>query len=384
MNNNDIDQDLSAYHEKIDALCLPYPINILSEIHADENAHSRLLMKLLAFKGQDDKYQILNNFLSKFVSEKELMNEPRFTCNSADRIDLLIIDKQQRAIIIENKINGAPDQNKQITRYVRNVKNTGIENYAVIYLTDVINKKPNLSDQDINELGERLITLTYKNNILPWLENLYNTGLVYENEIHIKTTLFQYIEYLKIRYKMTDREMKTREVVNEYFGNKEFNSIEEIENYQDSVMKYLNEIDSYRKSRILKFFSKIKDKLLADNYQESEIETNLDKNTNADKYPRIGIKFNLDGFEFACIIEKRMHRVNEKPYVCIWDSNCQKKEKVNNFLKDIRKYNNSLFVLKPFEKKGWFYNNLIYCHYDQIESYFFELVEVIKEELKHS
>ena len=42
----------------------PYNINIIDELHADENAHSRILMKLLQFN-EDKSFPILDSFLKE-------------------------------------------------------------------------------------------------------------------------------------------------------------------------------------------------------------------------------------------------------------------------------------------------------------------------------
>ena len=65
-------------------------------------------------------------------------------------IDLLIRNEHQ-AIIIENKINYAPDMENQLVRYMKYVKETlKISNYTVVYLTLINdkNKKPPLDSYD--------------------------------------------------------------------------------------------------------------------------------------------------------------------------------------------------------------------------------------------
>ena len=85
-----------------------YDINLIDELHANENAHTRILMKLLEFT-RDNNYYILQKFL-------ELLNErledtykienfvsPKFKYQWAD-IDGYIYQDKKNAIIIENKI----------------------------------------------------------------------------------------------------------------------------------------------------------------------------------------------------------------------------------------------------------------------------------------
>lgn len=73
-----------------------------------------------------------------------------------DRIDLLIKNDRQ-AIIIENKINYAPDRENQLVRYMKKVEEDGREIAAVVYLTLMDDKKPPLKyDEDFKKYAEML------------------------------------------------------------------------------------------------------------------------------------------------------------------------------------------------------------------------------------
>jgi chromatin segregation and condensation protein Rec8/ScpA/Scc1 (kleisin family) len=56
---------------------LPYNINVIDELHANENAHSRILCKLLQYKDSSDKYRILESLLSyiSLLEGKEKFSE---------------------------------------------------------------------------------------------------------------------------------------------------------------------------------------------------------------------------------------------------------------------------------------------------------------------
>ncbi len=115
---------------------LPYSINLLDEIRADENAHSRILTKILQYV-QNEKNVFLEKFLEYLKSPfADLIPvDPEITAEK-DRVDILIRD-ENFTIIIENKIQGASDQAKQIERYICNEKNYGYkeEQIYIIYLT---------------------------------------------------------------------------------------------------------------------------------------------------------------------------------------------------------------------------------------------------------
>ena len=112
-----------------------------------ENFHSDILYTIL----NPDTAEIGRKY---FVEEvvKFLGIENRFDCTKdfevtreEGHIDLLIKNDEQ-AIIIENKINYATDQDEQLVRYMKYVDETlGIKTYTVVYLTLIDDgKKPPL------------------------------------------------------------------------------------------------------------------------------------------------------------------------------------------------------------------------------------------------
>ena len=100
-----------------------------------------------------------------------------------NRIDLLIKERKSYAIVIENKIWGAPDQEKQIEKYIDYVIDTGIpkRRIFVIYLTSDGNKRVSdisFTDKAKKHLGcsgksnGRFICVNFKDDIMPWLDTL--------------------------------------------------------------------------------------------------------------------------------------------------------------------------------------------------------------------
>ena len=89
-----------------------YNANIITELHANENAHSRILRMLLQYDNGKKEYPILRKFLEipnlKKVFGNTDFKSPIFR-NEQERIDVLIEEPRSFAIIIENKIKGAPD-----------------------------------------------------------------------------------------------------------------------------------------------------------------------------------------------------------------------------------------------------------------------------------
>lgn len=122
-------------------LKIPYYVNIIDELHINENAHSRILLKFLEFRNQRGEYEILQSLLDYISSQcrkdsfKDIhIQRPEIT-HETERIDLWIKDKDY-AIIFENKACGAVDQDEQISRYIEKTKNKEYkeEQIYIVYL----------------------------------------------------------------------------------------------------------------------------------------------------------------------------------------------------------------------------------------------------------
>ena len=199
-----------------------YNANIITELHANENAHSRILRMFLQYDDGKKKYPILGKFLDipkvkQLFGNKEFKS-PVFT-NERERIDVLIEEPRSFAIIIENKINGAPDQDTQLERYIESVNAHGdgvpYDNIYAIYLTDNGEKivdECSLTDNAKNYLGYndecdmgRFIPLNYRYDILPWLEKEVLPNCIEKEELLI-SALKQYIDYLKCMFGIIENE----------------------------------------------------------------------------------------------------------------------------------------------------------------------------------
>lgn len=109
--------------------------DIITDKWKKENFHSEILKFLL------ENYEVFfNNFLEliNIKDKKEYLNAE--ITNEEARIDILI-KSEKKAIIVENKINWAPDQNEQLARYYKKVKEEK-EVEKVVYITPSNNKEP--------------------------------------------------------------------------------------------------------------------------------------------------------------------------------------------------------------------------------------------------
>ena len=189
---------------------LPYHhINLIDEIRADENAHSRILTKLLQQKTPCGKFEILESFV-QFIKEKAKkksasfdkiqINDPVTTSQKRD-IDIWIRDKKY-AIIIENKIKGANDQEKQLKRYIEEtIKSFKNEQIYVIYLSDNAPKDQTWGKYK-EEFEPRFLHLSFREDILTWLtDHVLPIVRLKEKEKYLSAVLEQYIDHLEGEYK---------------------------------------------------------------------------------------------------------------------------------------------------------------------------------------
>ena len=200
-----------------------YNANIITELHANENAHSRILRMFLQYDDGTKSYPVLKRFLEipkiKNVLSSSVVFKTPYFANEQERIDVLIEEPHSFAIIIENKIKGATDQKRQLERYIESVNAHGdgvpYDNIYAIYLTDNGEKivdECSLTDNAKNYLGYndecdmgRFIPLNYRYDILPWLEKEVLPNCAYNEDLLI-SALKQYIDYLKCMFGIIENE----------------------------------------------------------------------------------------------------------------------------------------------------------------------------------
>lgn len=187
----------------------PFQLNVIesaSRGKLKETGHSRILADLLKIQSIQESF--LKRFLGITLDEKE----PEVTAEEG-RIDVSIRGKRQ-CIIIENKVNDAVDQPKQLFRYVDQCKSKfSIEQIYVIYLNSDNYNKPSedsICGEDkknvMDQLGNRFKIINYKYDIFEWLQYT-KYAKVYDEDIkqpHIESALDQYIEYLKKKFNITN------------------------------------------------------------------------------------------------------------------------------------------------------------------------------------
>jgi hypothetical protein len=191
--------------------------NLFENLGLNENQHTGLLKKLLSTTGKHNQQDLfLRTFLEsvgitycgeKWRVEKEQKSGKR------GRIDLLL-QTDNKTIIIENKINCAKNQNNQLYRYWKNhIFNKKIAEYKIIYL---VKSKVNYDSKMLNDsitkpdcptyqkqltlpktLPIEIEVMGYKEDILPWLIKCQKQFANSDDIQRLSVTLEQYIEFLQ-------------------------------------------------------------------------------------------------------------------------------------------------------------------------------------------
>lgn len=222
MNDTEFKKTLDSFRREV-LNKIPYRVNLVNILGANENAHTRILTAILRYS-REGAHPFLSSFLNKMIiyGAKPKIEHPIIETQK-QYIDVHIYEVGHYAIIIENKINRARDQDKQLERYIKVVRdickiNTETQPYIwVIYLTDngikktdkasltdeakkLLNYVENEENSDKrNEKQSRYIEANYRDNILPWLKEEVLPECKH-SEVELISMLQQYISYLESRF----------------------------------------------------------------------------------------------------------------------------------------------------------------------------------------
>ena len=162
---------------KRESLGLPYHINIIDELHINENGHSRVLLKLLQFRNAKGEYEILQSLLeyirqhthSTAFSDIEIKH-PLLT-QEEERIDLWLRDtiakgfNQQKIFVVYLPSDGHDPADQSWGGYKE-------------------------------EFASRYINLSFREDVLNWLkvDVLPN---IRQKDVYLHSAVLQYIDYLE-------------------------------------------------------------------------------------------------------------------------------------------------------------------------------------------
>lgn len=238
-----------------------------------ENTHSAIIAEFLNPNGTHGlKSKLLECFIETlgikdFNSSKASVKTEYST--KEGRIDILIKDDQNKAIIIENKIYGK-DQPEQLKRYSRYAQKY-INGYQILYLT--------LYGQEASEQsgeGVDYVKISYEKDIINWLESCVSIATRYPI---VRETIIQYINHLK---QLTNQDMSTKneeeikEVLSKIENLKAAKAI--CQNYSATfdvlAKKYFNpKMEEFAKEKALKYTYRTSDETFI-RFDVSNLKTN--------------------------------------------------------------------------------------------------------------
>lgn len=287
----------------------PYRFNPLDAVYIDENAQSRILAELLKYKCRDNSDHLFARKLIENLRESEEFN---FSGNIEDievtvgkyRIDILIRQKKDFAIIIENKVYNAVDQPNQIDRYInfcRNYLNFKDDSIYVIYLTPRKSSIPlsSFCEENRSKFKGRYTNISVEDDLLEVLHEFKKS--IPEKEILLFSGVDQYIDYLKYfmdseKYNSEMSGKIKQELVN-HLDLGHLNLVEKLEkigSYNEGIesfMSYMkNMYNDFRKDLISHWYQQ-----LSENEKEFIEKYNLELNKNLDE---------TKGFKYVELIPK--------------------------------------------------------------------------------
>ena len=228
--------------------------NLLDVVHMNENAHSRILRLIMQYV-KDHRCPFYESFLrinkiACILPEGFSAERPTFV-NEQDRIDLLIEGKGY-AIIIENKVYDAVDQDRQLERYLDSCIGRGfpIDRLYALYLTLDGSKEGSsysLTEKAkevlgvTNESTGRFVEINFHDDILPWLREAI-TLCKGEDDACIKAALIQYADYVSEMYGETENSFKYKIAITELLAKNDIRTIASFTEHIDAANRLSTEL----------------------------------------------------------------------------------------------------------------------------------------------
>ncbi len=169
---------------------------------------------------------VKNVIVEKYLGEK--------TDNNGGRIDIILEDNQNNFIVIENKIY-ALDQENQLIRY-----NNAYKDSPIVYLTLYGNEPREYSIGVESEVKNKLICISFKEDILKWLITCKKYTTDYPL---LRETITQYINTIKTLTNQTTNTYMSTEIVNQILKSGEIEAaFEIIKNTEELKEAIINEL----------------------------------------------------------------------------------------------------------------------------------------------
>ena len=296
---------------------LPFFYTVLKEVQVNENAHTKLLKSLIDYK------PALLHFVA-WIKEKHALDlpvsgdgSPEITTED-DYIDMLIQEGGNYAIIVENKVCGAVDQDQQLGRYINGCVGLGYTETQIyiLYLVDRPGKEP--SEQTWGNYKEsfkrRFLVLSYTEDIIPWMQKFLEEleSSKKEDEKLLLSGVTQYLDYLKMTF-MNSHHIDMEECLKKYVAGKvSSDKSDKVELSERQIIDALTpDIDALevllsdaKRLRARSYIEIWKDAFEAA-YKENggNVSVSKDLTGGALDYPKIRIPYQLNKAPFYVLVE---------------------------------------------------------------------------------
>nr|WP_319571248.1 PD-(D/E)XK nuclease family protein [uncultured Draconibacterium sp.] len=321
---NFLDIFKKAYDEEVTKM--PYHINLIDELHANENAHSRILEKLFSQQNTTTRnYEILESFLQfiiqKYHHKKDFhrieIRKPRIT-QEKKRIDLWVRDHNNYAIVIENKVNNAKDQNEgktvkggQLERYINTTKEFYFkeEQIYILYLPPTYEKEPTKEswgkyyESEIHK--NRYLNLSFKEDILPWLKNNVLPNIQTKDR-YLSSAIEQYVDHLEGKFSLRTINNKMNMELQKFIINElglngivPENALKIVLNKKEDMQNALNQLSELERKIKIEHFQEWEKQLKA-HFPHCEIVGNWNKPNST---INIGVRVNCRNAFYSLLVE---------------------------------------------------------------------------------
>ncbi|WP_346695616.1 PD-(D/E)XK nuclease family protein [Barnesiella viscericola] len=288
---------------------LPYHLNIIDELHINENGHSRILTKLLQYKSESGKYEFLESLLAYIVANRDCIDfgnikieKPQITQEKC-RIDMWVRDKDY-AIIFENKVYNARDREHQLSKYINRTKqcNYREEQIFVVYLSSW-GQEP--EEQSWNKYKDaftsRYVNLSFRDDIVNWLKE-YVIPNIRDKDFYLNSAVLQYIDYLEgIYHKRTihkEMNMEIRKIIEERLKlDKCLDNSEKVRFLQSKI----EDIDEIRQ-QIEELQNEYRNKIFASWREEVANRFPQYRHTSPEDETHVGVIMEIEGIEIWAYI----------------------------------------------------------------------------------
>lgn len=230
---------------------------IASDLYYRENFHSDIIKFFLDPNEKHNEgtaflyafIDFLNSSFNKKLSIIKSNYKDVFVEREQERIDILVgSNESKHCIILENKINNAPDMQRQLPRYYDVMKSRGFTIDAMVYLPLDVHKRPDMatwSEKDKQNVEPVLCLVpAFQKNCISLVDGWLRPCTQLTSNIDCISVLRQYSELITL--------LSNNNMDNVILG-KFYESLLEEDNLQSalSIRNMLNDIPVYMKNRIM-------------------------------------------------------------------------------------------------------------------------------------